>query len=289
LGGVVVESCDPYYFKPERVELLDTLARQMAVAIDNARLFEQLLAKEQRLEADFALARDLQASMLPAVLPLIPGFQASSVYKPAESLGGDYYDLLPLDENRLGLAVGDVSGKGVAAAMTMAAARSALRFAARIHSAPSQVLYHINRRLFRDVKKRAYVSLFYGVLDLPGRIFRWSNGGHLPPILMRADGSTDELVRGGVPIALFDRSRYDSGRVKIEPGDVLFFYTDGLTEAVDRLGEEFGKERLLAALRKSRDQSPREILRAVQNEVKKFSRGGAQQDDMTVVILKADG
>jgi sigma-B regulation protein RsbU (phosphoserine phosphatase) len=289
LGGLVVESCDPNYFQPARVEILETLGRQMAVSIDNAQLFKQLQTKEQKLEADFALAKDLQASMLPASMPDPEGFQIASLYKPAESLGGDYYDFMSLAESHLGLAIGDVSGKGVAAAMTMAATRSALRFAARLNSAPSQVLYHINRRLFRDLKKRTYVSLFYGVLDLHARVFRWSNGGHLPPILLRADGSLDELSKGGLPVALFDKSRYSSGQVQLFPGDLIFFYTDGLTEALNAAGEEFGRDRLIAVLKEYGARSPREILRQTNSEIRRFTRGSPQHDDITALAVKVTG
>ena len=286
LGGLVVESCDPHYFIPEHIEILDTLARQMAVAIDNAQLFQQLTAKEHKLEADFALAKDLQASMLPVSMPNYPGYQFSSMYRPAESLGGDYYDFLFLSEDQLALVIGDVSGKGVAAAMTMAAARSALRFAVRFNSAPSQVLYHINRRLFRDLKKRNYVSLFYGVLDLKARMLRWSNAGHLPPILVRADESVEELAKGGFPVAMFDKSRYAGGQVRLAPGDVIFSYTDGLTELLNKNGEEFGRDRLIGILRNNAQLPAKEILRAVNGEVRKFGRGMKPQDDLTIFVVK---
>lgn len=286
LGGLVVESCDPGYFKPDRVQILETLGSQIALSIDNAQLFQQLTTKEQKLETDFALARDLQSSMLPASTPDLPGLEFAASYKPAESLGGDYYDFIWLDDSQLGLAIGDVSGKGVAAAMTMAAARSALRFAARIHSSPSQVLYHVNRRLFRDIKKRTYISLFYGVLDTRSRVFRWSNGGHFPPILVRADGSKQELSKGGTLIALFDKSRYASGQTDLSPGDLLCFYTDGVIEARNLTDEEFSRERLEGLLSNKAHLPAKEILKALMNEVKKFTRGREQHDDITAYILK---
>lgn len=289
LGGLVVESCEPGYFEPMRVEILETLGRHMAVGIDNAQLFEQLLAKEQKLEADFALARDLQASMLPLTMPGRKGLQVGSLYKPAESLGGDYYDFMWLDDRLLAFAIGDVSGKGVAAAMTMAATRSALRFAARRDSAPSQVLFHVNRRLFRDVKKRTYISLFYGILDLGRHVCRWTNGGHLPPLLIRKDGSYVELATGGVPVALFDTSHYSTGRVQIRPGDLLFCYTDGVTEALNTNDEEFGRDRLIGALKSSAGQGAREILRHVYAELRKFTRGSRQHDDIAAFVIQFDG
>ena len=244
LGGIVVESSNPRFFKTEQVQILETLASQMAVTIDNAQLFQQLLAKEQKLEADFGLARDLQSSMLPLSMPEMGDFDFAAIYKPAESLGGDYYDFLWLDSEHLGLAIGDVSGKGVAAAMTMAATRSALRFAARVNSSPSQVLYHVNRRLYRDVKNRTYVSLFYGTLDIKTRWFRWSNGGHFPPVLIHADGRREDLSRGGTVLALFDKSRYAAAQTLLRSGDVLCFYTDGVIEAWNQSEEEFGRQRL---------------------------------------------
>ena len=195
---------------------------------------------------------------------------------------------LGLDKH-LGFAIGDVSGKGVAAAMTVAATRSALRFAARLDSAPSQVLYDVNRRLFRDVKKRSYVSLFYGILDLSRHTCRWTNGGHLPPLLIRKDGSHMELATVGVPVALFDTSYYSTGRVEIRPGDLIFCYTDGVTEALNANEEEFGRERLIGALRTSAGLSAREMLRYVYSELRKFTRGSRQHDDIAAFVVKFDG
>jgi PAS domain S-box-containing protein len=286
LGGLIVESSSPDYFSPGYVQILETLASQIAVSIENAQLFEEVRAKEKKLEMDFALARDLQSSMLPVEIRDPDGFEIAAAYKPAESLGGDYYDLVWLEDNRLGIAVGDVSGKGVAAAMTMAATRSALRFAARIITSPSQVLYHVNRRLHRDVKNRTYVSLFYGVLDVGTRQFRWSNGGHFPPLVLRRDGSVLELSKGGTLIALFDKSRYASGRTRLAPGDVACFYTDGIIEARNATDEEFGKERLVDVLRRKSRQSAKDIVRAITGELKKFTRGADQHDDITAVILR---
>lgn len=287
LGGLVVESCDPHYFDPARIEILETLGRQMAVSIDNAQMFEQLLAKEQKLEADFMLARDLQASMLPASVPVLPGMQMAALYRPAESLGGDYYDFMWLAEGHLGLAIGDVSGKGVAAAMTMAATRSALRFAARLGHSPSQVLYQVNRRLFRDLKRRNYVTLFYGILDVESRVLRWSNAGHPPPLLLRASGTQEELAKGGLPVAMFDNARYASGQVRLRPGDLVFFYTDGMTEAVNAAGEEFGNERLVAVLRSHAARSAREIVHRASAALAKHTGGSPQLDDITALALKA--
>lgn len=289
LGGLVVESCDPHYFDPARIEILEILGRQMAVSIDNAQLFEQLLAKEQKLEADFMLARDLQASMLPASVPGLPGLQMAALYRPAESLGGDYYDFMWLAEGQLGLAIGDVSGKGVAAAMTMAATRSALRFAARLGHSPAQVLYQVNRRLFRDLKRRNYVTLFYAILDVEAHVLRWSNGGHPPPLLLRASGAQEELAKGGLPVAMFDNARYATGQVSLRPGDLVFFYTDGVTEAVNAAGEEFGKERLTAVLRRHASRSAREILQRASAALEKHTGGSPQRDDITALALKVVG
>ncbi len=286
LGVLVVESCDPGYFTPEHVQILETLASQMSVSIENARLFQQVLAKEQKLEANFALARDLQKGMLPASMPELEGFEVAALYRPAESLGGDYYDFIWLDNALVGLTIGDVSGKGVAAAMSMAATRSAIRFASRIHTSPSQVLYHVNRRLFKDFKERTYVSLFYGVLDLNSKICRWSNGGHFPPILVRADGTREEFSQGGTVLALFDKSRYTSAQTRLNPGDLICFYTDGVIEARNQEDEEFGKERLVQILAEKARQPARDIVKALTGEVKKYTRGVDQHDDITVFVLK---
>jgi sigma-B regulation protein RsbU (phosphoserine phosphatase) len=256
------------------------------VSVNNAQLFQEVLHKEQKLEADFALARDLQSSMLPVAMPEVEGFDVASFYRPAESLGGDYYDFIWLDDGALGLAVGDVSGKGVAAAMTMAATRSALRFAARINTSPSQVLYHTNRRLFRDLKNRNFVTLFYAILDPARRLCRWCNAGHHPPLLVHADGGIEPLDGGGTVLALFDKTRYTSATTELQPGDLLCCFTDGVVEAFSAADEEFGKARLEEILRKRRSQPAREVVRAVTGELRKFTRGAPQHDDITLVVLK---
>ena len=287
LGGLAVESRDAGYFKAEHVDILEAMASHIAVSIDNARLFEEVRVKEQKLESDFALARDLQFSMLPISMPSLENFEVAAAYKSAESLGGDYYDFVWLEPKQLAMAIGDVSGKGVAAAMTMAATRSALRFAARLHSSPSQVLYHVNRRLYRDVKKRTYVTLFYAVLDVATRMIRWSNAGHFPPMLLRKDGTLEELSKGGVPVALFDRSRYVAATTQLDPGDVLCFYTDGVVEATNATGEELGKERLSRILMQASARPAREILGAVMADVEDFMEDASHQnDDITMLILK---
>ena len=171
--------------------------------------------------------------------------------------------------------------------MSMAASRSALRFAARIHGSPSQVLYHVNRRLFRDFKARTYVSLHYGILDLNSRNYRWSNGGHFPPVLLRANGTMEELSQGGTLLALFDKSRYDSSETRLGAGDVICFYTDGVIEALNRSEEEFGKVRLTRVLAENAGLTAREIVKALAGEIKKFTRGAEQHDDITVFVMKA--
>ena len=298
---------------PEHERILSTLANQIAVAIENAQLYEELVSRKRKLDSDLQIAKELQLAMLPNVPPKIPGFEIGSIYLPADNLGGDFYDFfrLParrrvpmssfdsvveasisdvssrLPPNRRGLVIADVSGKGVAAAMTMAASRGAVRSAALDEEQPSAVLYRTNRRLYLDIKRNVYITLCYGVLDPAQGSFTYSSAGHFPPLLMRANGKVTSLEAGGTILGMFDKEEFEQETIELSRGDLICFYTDGIVEAFNGLDELYGEDRLEDQLRATRHLSANEVTQQLVGSVEEFARGTPQHDDMTVIVLKS--
>ena len=271
----------------EHDHILGTLAYQIAVAIENAQLYEELLTREKKLESDLQLARELQLSMLPDEPPVVAGFELGSVYKPADNLGGDFYDFLKLPEGRIGIVIADVSGKGVAAAMTMAASRGAVRSAAHHQYQPAPLLHAANRRLYRDIKRNVYITACYGVLDPVEGTFTYSSAGHYPPVLVRDSGEVTYLEAGGTILGMFDGVGFEEEKVKLNSGDLICFYTDGIVDAFSRDDEPYEEERLKKLLQNVRRLPATEIVRLVVSSVEDHASGCEQHDDMTVIILKA--
>jgi phosphoserine phosphatase RsbU/P len=285
-GILILESTVRDYFTNEHLQVVMALASQLAIAVENARMFKELYNREHKLETDFQIARSMQLSMLPKSMPQLPGLEFAARYIPAGDLAGDLYDFVPLDEHRIGFLLGDVSGKGVSAALVMAAARSALRFAAHGNPDPAMVMFTTNRQLVRGIKNRFYVATFYGILNSRERWFLWSNAGHHPPFRIRADNTVSLLSTGGTVLGLFDNARYQKQRSELAPGDIYVFYTDGVIEAVDTDGREFGTSRLVEAVIANREGSARRIRDAILRRLRRHTRGAEPHDDITLVILK---
>jgi len=271
----------------EHDQILGTLTYQIAVAIENAQLYEELLTREKKLESDLQLARELQLSMLPDEPPVVAGFELGSVYQPADNLGGDFYDFLKLPEGRTGIVIADVSGKGVAAAMTMAASRGAVRSAAHHQYQPAALLHAANRRLYRDIKRNVYITACYGVLDPADRTFTYSSAGHYPPVLVRDSGEVVYLETGGTILGMFDGVGFEEEKIQLHSGDLICFYTDGIIDAFSRSDEPYEEERLKKVLQNVRRLPATEIIRLVVSSVQDHASGCEQHDDMTVIILKA--
>ncbi|HYE75342.1 MAG TPA: PP2C family protein-serine/threonine phosphatase, partial [Blastocatellia bacterium] len=240
-------------------------------------------------EHEILLARDVQRAMIPDAAPPIKRFEIAAHLEPALNLSGDFYDYIKLDDQRLGVMIGDVAGKGVRAAMGMAAARSILRAMARSGFGVSKTLRAVNSRLHRDLGRQLLVTLVYGVLDAEARTFQYCNAGHNAPILMRADGKWRTLKTGGLMLGIFDQQQYKSETVHLEKGDILFFYTDGVSEAHTPLPDriEFGERRIVQLLLENRKQKASSIADTVLKAVEEFSTGAHQHDDLTLVVIKA--
>jgi len=287
VGVMTVESTRRGDFDTEQEQMLAALGGTLAIAIVNARLYEELRARERKLDNDFQLAKQVQRSMLPDEPPSIPGFDIGTAYHPADNLSGDFYDFLRLPSTQRGLLIADVAGKGVGAAMIMAGARGAVRSAAQQQERPSSVLQAVNRRLFRDIQRNVYVTMCYGVLDPTERTFTYSSAGHFPPVLVRENGEVEYLEVGSTALGMFDGTRFEEESVQLHSGDLLCFYTDGIVDAFDDQDQVYGEARLDKSLVATRRLPAAEISRLLVDSVEEFSRGRAQHDDMTVIVLKS--
>jgi sigma-B regulation protein RsbU (phosphoserine phosphatase) len=289
IGVMALESSRKNAFNEYHGRLLESIANNLSIAIVNARLHAKHVEGERALEREMLMARDVQRAMIPESAPAIKGFDIAARLEPALNLSGDFFDYVPLSDRRLGIVIGDVSGKGVRAAMGMAASRSLLRSVARRGQGPARVLRDANLRLHRDLGRELLVTLVYGLLDAETRSFQYCNAGHNPPLLIKPSGKWRALKTGGLLMGVFDRQQYKSETLHLERGDLLFFYTDGLVEAHTPQPEriEFGEGRLIDFLLKNRHLRAKDLVEAVVKKVKDFSAGAHQHDDLTLIVLRA--
>lgn len=287
IGVLALESDRQNAFNEYHGRLLENIANPLAIAIVNARLHQQHVERERRLEREMLMARDVQRAMLPDQPPL-KGFELAARLEPALNLSGDFYDYMMLSPNRLGLMIGDVAGKGVRAAMGMAASRSILRSVARRGGSPAKVLRDANLRLHRDLGKQLLLTLVYGVLDADTKMLHYCNAGHNSPLLVKASGKWRALKTGGLLLGVFDKQQYKTETIHLEKGDLLFFYTDGLVEAhtPQPNREDFGEARILEFLLNNRHLKAAALIDALVNHINEFTAGAHQHDDMTLVALK---
>jgi phosphoserine phosphatase RsbU/P len=286
IGVFDLESDELNAYSNDDVEVLLLLASQVAIIIEKVMLHEQLIEK-QRLETQLEVARQVQLELLPARDPELEGFDISAYNFPTEEVSGDYYDWVRLYEDQIGFVIADVSGKGVPAALLMAFLRASLRAASHIGYAPHISMSKVNYLLWESIERNQFVTAFYGVLDATNRTVAYSNAGHNPPILMDADGQARFEERGGVPLGMFRDSRYYEYYETIAPGQILALYTDGVTEANNRDGQEYGRDRLVDAVRRCRDLSAREMIDFLHRDLMEWTDGRGAGDDVTFFVIKA--
>jgi sigma-B regulation protein RsbU (phosphoserine phosphatase) len=235
---------------------------------------------------ELALARRVMAGLLPRRTPVLPGFDIAGAHETSREVGGDYYEFIPLGDDRWGIAVADVVGKGVAAALLVAAVRASL-FALVSHELAQRVILRRANRFFHEsVEEGKFVTLFYSVLDVSSRRLIYVNAGHPPPVILRRNGEVELMEEGGVPLGLFEDPRYREGFARLDQGDVLALYTDGITEAADARDEPYGLDRMIATLHRARGRSAAHICEAVIGDVCRHA-GEQPQDDRTLVVIKA--
>ena len=286
IGVFDLESDELNAYAKDDLEVLMLLASQVAIIIEKVMLHDQLIEK-QRLETQLEVARQVQLELLPARDPQLEGFDISAYNFPTEEVSGDYYDWVRIYDDQIGIVIADVSGKGVPAALLMAFLRASLRAATHIGYAVHISMSKVNYLLWESIERNQFVTSFYGTLDASNRTLAYSNAGHNPPLLIEGDGKAHFEERGGVPLGMFRDSRYYEYYLTLAPGQVLVLYTDGATEAMNPAGEEYGRDRLVEAVRQCRHLGARAMIDFIHGDVIDWTDGLGAHDDVTFFILKA--
>jgi sigma-B regulation protein RsbU (phosphoserine phosphatase) len=268
--------------------LLSAVASQTGLALENAELTESVrreIAQRERLDRELEIAREVQQRLFPQKLPVVRGLDFAGYCRPAEGVGGDYYDFILLPDQSLAIAVGDVSGKGIAAALMMASLQASLRGQTiKPCETLSEMVSNINRLMYDASAENRYATFFYAQYDPATRALRYVNAGHNPPMLLRG-GEFIRLTDGGTVVGLFPEFPFREGLVHLERGDVLVAFTDGISEAMNAADEEFEEERLMAAVGKMEARTAAEMIGQILAEVDGFTAGAKQNDDMTLVVV----
>jgi sigma-B regulation protein RsbU (phosphoserine phosphatase) len=245
---------------------------------------QRIVTRLEQQDQEIQQAREMQQSLLPREIPDIPGYEFSGAWRPARSVGGDYFDVLPLGGTSFGLTIADVMGKGVPAALLMSNLQAAVRGCAAEPMPPVELCQRVNRQLCRNTTNDRFVTFFYGVLHSAEKRFVYTNAGHNAPILLRRDGSVERLRSGGPVIGMFPESGYEQGEMELSAGDRLVLFTDGVTELRNATGEEFSEERLTALVSDHRQVSADELRTKIFSVAGDFG-GGEFQDDATLIVM----
>jgi sigma-B regulation protein RsbU (phosphoserine phosphatase) len=281
IGVFTASHTDLDAFPPEQIRLLQALCSHLAVAIQNAQLFQRERRERERMSREADEARVIQQSLFPKSSPYIPGFAVMGASIPAGAVGGDWYDFIPLEDDRWGLVLADVSGKGTAAALLMSATRGMLRSLAEAACTPGEVLTRLNRLMVDDFPNGRFVTLVYGVLDPNDRTLTVANAGHLPPLVV-SDGKAAVIsTETGLPLGLA-LGGFSETTVKLPVGSRVLFYTDGITEAEDLQEQEYGAERLRKHL--GSDKISADTLL---QDVRSFAAPAPLHDDASVILIQA--
>ena len=272
-------------FTEDHLKVLTTLASVAAIRVENARLVEARLERE-RLERELALASEIQQRFQPTAPPHVNGYELQGISFPCYEIGGDYYDFIERDDGRLVIALGDVSGKGTAAALLMSSLHAAIHAQSASHNTLSATISAVNRYLADNIPANRFVTLFYADLNPNTGELAFLNAGHNPPLIVHAGGTMEQLAAGGLPLGIMADADFREGRTTLNAGDVLVIYSDGVSEAVSPTGEEFGPTRLYEAVARNLDASAAGIRDRIESALTKFAQGTPAADDITLVIVK---
>src|SRR5918995_6638100 len=265
---------------------LETLATEAAVAIENARLYRETLEKG-KMEQEMRIAADIQRALLPEAKRMGGFFEAMGASVPCRSIGGGFFDYVDLPDGEFGFAVGDVAGKGAPAALLTAVLQGVFASQASSGTGPAMTLSRVNHALIRRSVESRFATAFYAVLTRDGKL-TYCNAGHNPPLLIRKD-RVERLETGGLILGLFEHATFEEETVRVSPGDILVTFSDGVTEALSLLGEEYGEERLLECATQFRDKSVPDLLEGILASVRQFTVGAVQSDDVTALVLRYVG
>jgi sigma-B regulation protein RsbU (phosphoserine phosphatase) len=273
------------------LRLLEAVAAQTGLALENSRLTAEMaaeIAQRERMNRELEIAREVQQRLFPQAGPAVEGLDYAGRCRPASTIGGDYYDFVPVPGGRLGFAIGDISGKGIPAALLMASLQASLRGLAITNSeALGELMANLNRLIYEASSSERYATFFYGVYDPGARTFTYVNAGHNAPMLFRAgSGELERLEEGGPVIGSFDAVQYRQAAVELKAGDTLVMFTDGLSEAMNENDEEFGERRIVEVVRGGAGLPAAKLIDCLMRAADQFAAGAPQHDDMTLVVLR---
>ena len=284
MGALELRATRSQAFDARAVEIVRLFGSVVAGAIERARLKDEVRDKH-RIDSELMVARQVMEELIPRTIPTLQGFDIAGVNEASFEVGGDYYEFIPLPDDRWGIIIADVVGKGIGAALLVSAIRATLYALVGRELAARAVMRRANRFFYDSVEEGRYVTLFYAVLDVPSRRMIYVNAGHHPPIVLHENGEVEALKSGGVPLGMFEAPRYCEGFAELAEGDLMVLYTDGIVESSNAHDEHYGRGRLMTALGDVRTQSAEAICRRVMDDVRSFSFGS--QDDRTLLVLKA--
>lgn len=276
-------------FTEEDLQFLESILNLSVISLDNTVLFNEYIEK-QKIENELKIAREMQMALLPKSLPIINNYKVSAINIPAMQVGGDYYDIIKLSDTKFAFVIADVSGKGTPASLLMSNIQSAIHSFLKLYDENtfdlSDVTEKINELIFENTTIEKFITFFWGILDSEKHTFNYINAGHNPPIHI-SENNISLLDKGGLMLGVMDKGiNYESEEIYFDENDILLFYTDGVTEAINNINEEFGEERLRNAITTNSHKSPVEILDFILEDIESFAKGLKQHDDITLIILK---
>ncbi len=273
-------------YTDDNLQFIEALGNTSIAALENERLFEQELEKK-RLENELKLALEIQKNLLPKEIPVITDCDLAGTSLPSRHVGGDYYDFIKLDNKRLMIAIADVSGKGMPAALLMANVQAALRALAPLNLPLKELIYRINYIIYQNTSSDKFVTFFCSIFDCDKKELQYINAGHNPPLLFRQNGDFTELKEGGIILGFSDEAfPYSEGNISLLKNDIIIFYTDGVTEAQNDEGQEYGEENLKIVISKNAGKTANLISDDIIESVRTYTKGKSQHDDITLVVIK---
>ena len=272
-------------FTEEHLNILTTLASVASIRIENARLLEERFERE-RMERELELASEIQQRFQPSAPPIIPGYEFQGISFSCYEIGGDYYDFIQLRDDKMMIALGDVSGKGTGAALLMSSLHAAIHGQVSAGSDLAETIRAVNLYLAENTPSNRFVTLFAAQLEPQSGDLKFINAGHNPPLIGRADGRVEQLASGGFPLGIIPAADYEVGNTRLDPGDILIIYSDGVSEAVNLKDEEYGIDRLTEVIKRNLDKSASGLRDKIESSLSSFTQSAPAADDITLVIAK---
>jgi serine phosphatase RsbU (regulator of sigma subunit) len=287
LGMIYIDSqTKPNLFNEDDLQLMTVFTNMLAIKIENLNLFEEALQK-RAMDKELAAAIEIQKNLLPSAPPEMEGYDIGALNIACKGVGGDYYDFLTDQDKGIGIVIADVAGKGLSAALLMSNLQATLRaISSTWDKCISLLSQSINKTICDNIVSNRFISFFIGCLHPETGELQYCNAGHNPPVLLRKNGEEDRLKKGGPVLGILPDGEFSVGAAKLERGDILVLYSDGVTEAENQTEEEFGESRLISSIRKHTEKISHEIIEGVEEDIEKFSSGMPQMDDITLVVVK---